>query len=180
MALRPAGATVVAAALTLTLALVAAALAWSEPRLEDARPLGGEASATGALRIADSRGEAAILRAPALAPSGSVVGSLTIHNLGAAAHLTLSRSHLVETPGSGEGSLAEILRLRIRDLTAGSRALVYHGPLASMPALHLGQLPPGASRRYRFAAFWPELGLVDNSLMGSRVRFDYRWQLRRQ
>jgi len=47
-----------------------------------------------------------------------------------------------------------------------------------MPPLHLGLLPPGAKRRYRFVAVLPEPGFVDLALMGSRVRFDYRWQIR--
>jgi hypothetical protein len=57
---------------------------------------------------------------------------------------------------------------------------VYAGPLAAMPTLRLGLLPAGESRRYRFLAFLPEPALLDNSLMGSRLRFDYRWRLTRQ
>lgn len=37
-----------------------------------------------------------------------------------------------------------------------------------------------AAEEARFTASLSEPGLVDNSLMGSGVRFDYRWQLRRQ
>jgi hypothetical protein len=180
MPARPGAATVAAAALSLTLALVAAALAWSQPRIGGGRPLGVSASSAGALRIADSRDEAAILEAPALRPGGSVAGSLTIENLGAPARLILSRRRLVETPDNGGASLADALRLRIHELTVGSQELVYHGSLAAMPTLFLGSLPGGARHRYRFVARLPEPGLVDNGLMGSRVRFDYRWQLRRQ
>jgi hypothetical protein len=176
---RPGRATAVAAGLALTLALAAAALAWSEPKLGSGRPASVGASATGALRIANSRGEAAVLKAPNLAPGASVVGSLTIHNLGAAAHLVLLRRHLVETLGPAGASLAAALRLRIRELTAGSRTPVYHGALAAMPTLRLGRLPAGASRRFRFVAFLPGPGFVDNGLMGSQIRFDYRWRLSR-
>lgn len=177
--MQPARATVVAAALALILALAATALAWSQPQVGENRPVEVEASATGALHIADSRGEAAILRAPALRPGGAVAGALTIENLGAPAHLALSRRDLVETPGPGGASLAAALRLRIRDLSVGAGTLVYRGALTAMPALRLGFLPTGAQRRYRFVASLPEPGLVDNGLMGSRVRFDYHWQLRR-
>jgi hypothetical protein len=177
MLLRPGGATVVAAGLALTLALVAAALAWSQPRqgIGGGTPLG--IAAGGAMRIADSRAERAILETPALAPGGSAVGKVTIDNLGADGRLVLSRSHLVETPGAGGKTLETVLRLRIRDLTAGQGAVVYSGAIAAMPALHLGPLPAGQSRRYRFVARLPEPGLVDNSLMGAGVRFDYRWHL---
>jgi len=176
----PGRATVAAAVLALALALAAAALAETQPRLAENRPLEVGAAATGALRIADSRGEAAILRAPALSPGDSVTGSLTIESLGAPGRLELSRAHLVATPGAGGASLAGALRLSVRELTGGSQALVYRGLLTAMPTLQLGPLPAGAERRYRFDARLPEPGFVDNSLMGSRLRFDYRWRLRGQ
>jgi hypothetical protein len=177
---QPSRATVAAAVLALFLALAAAAPARSGPRLAENHPVETTAAAGGALRISDSRGEAAILRAPALAPGGSVVGTLTIGNLGAPARLELSRGRLAETLGPGGASLAAALRLRIRELTLGSRTLVYDGPLATMPTLHLGLLTTDAERRYRLVASLPEPGFVDNSLMGARVRFDYRWRLRGQ
>jgi hypothetical protein len=180
MRARPGGATVVAAALVLALALAAAALARSNMGLESRHPLGGRAEATGALRIADSRGGNAILSGPPLGPGGKVVGMLTVENLGATAQLKLSRRHLVETLASGGDPLATALRLRVRDLAADGDGLVYHGALAAMPTLRLGLLPAGESRRYRFLAFLPEPGLLDNGLMGSRIRFDFRWHLTRQ
>jgi hypothetical protein len=178
---RPGGATVVAAALVLMLALAAAALAGPTPGLEDRHPVDGHAVTTGALRIADSRGGSAILSGRALGPGGSVVGVLTVENLGATAQLELSRRHLVETLAPGGEPLATALRLRVRDLSdGGGDGLVYHGSLAAMPKLRLGLLSADESRRYRFLAFLPEPGLLDNSLMGSRIRFDYRWHLTRQ
>jgi hypothetical protein len=180
MLVRPGGATVVAAAFLLTLALSVAALAASQPRLDGGRPAEVRASADGALRIADSRGEAAILKVPALAPGGTAVGGLTIQNLGPTARLVLSRSGLLETLGAGGASLADALRLRIRQVDGGNGRTVYAGLLAAMPRLRLGPLPADESRHYRFLAFLPEPGLLDNSLMGSRLRFDYRWHLTRQ
>jgi hypothetical protein len=181
MGMRPGGATVVAAALVLMLTLAVAALAASQPKLDEARPTNNVvAAATGALRIADSRGEGAILRVPALAPGGTAVGGLTIQNLGPSARLVLSRSSLVETFGVGGESLAEALRLRIRHVDGGTGRTVYAGLLAAMPTLRLGSLSADESRRYRFIVFLPEPGLLDNGLMGSRLRFDYRWRLRPQ
>jgi hypothetical protein len=179
MRARPSGATVVVAALALTLALAAASLA-SSARSHDQ---GGEEEvfrlvASGALRIADSRGNAAILSAPALAPGAAVVGKLTIRNRGAPARLLLSRRHLVEMPGPSGTSLIKALRLKIQDATPGSRKIVYSGPLGSMPTLHLGLLPARSWRRYRFLARLPEPGFVDNGLAGSRLRFDYGWRLK--
>jgi len=180
MRAQPGRRTVIAAALAQLLVLVVAALAWSQPRLGENRPLGVGAAAGGALRIADSRGGAAILEAPALRPGGKVAGSLTIENLGPPAGLELSRSHLSERLGAAGASLAAALRLRVHDLSDGAGKLVYQGALIAMPTLHLGNLPTGAQRRYRLVARLPEPGLVDNGLMGARVRFDYRWHLRRQ
>jgi hypothetical protein len=179
MGAQPGRATVAATVLALSLALAAAALARSGPRLAENRPVEGSASAGGALRIADSRGEKAILEAPALAPGAAVTGKLTIENLGSNGRLALSRSRLLEAARAAGSKLAPALRLRIRDITDGRGAVVYAGPLATMPTLQLGPLSGGESRRYRFVATLPEPGLVDNSLMGVRARFDYRWQLRR-
>jgi hypothetical protein len=80
----------------------------------------------------------------------------------------------------GGASLAEALRLRIRHVDGGGGRTVYAGLLAAMPTLRLGPLPADESRHYRFVAFLPEAGLLDNGLMGSRLRFDYRWRLIRQ
>jgi hypothetical protein len=179
MRMRPGGATVAAAVLVLMLALAAVALAGSRSGLEDRHPAVGRATAAGALRIADSRSGAAILKAPALGPGHGVVGVLTIENLGAAASLTLSRRHTVEVLGPDGGSPAAALRLRVRDLSADPDTLVYRGGLTAMPTLQLGVLDPGAKRRYRFAASLPEPGFVDNGLMGAQVSFDYRWHLGR-
>lgn len=177
---RPGGKTVVAAGLALALALGGAALAWSQPQqgISGLKPLG--ISAEGALRIANSRGERAILEAPALAPGGAAVGKVTIDNLGADGRLVLSRPRLLQASGTSATALASALQLRVRDLAPGGEGIVYAGALAAMPALQLGRLPAGESRRYRFVAQLPEPGLLDNSLMGARVRFDYRWHLRRQ
>jgi hypothetical protein len=180
MPAQPGRATVAAAVLALALALAAGAPARSGPRLAENRPVEASAAADGALRIADSRGEGAILRAPALAPGGSAVGTLTIDNLGGPARLDLSRGRLAEAPGPGGTPLASALRLRIRELSLGSRTLVYNGPLAAMPTLHLGLIASDAERRYRFVASLPEPGFVDNGLAGARLRFDYRWRLRDQ
>lgn len=173
----PSRAAVVAAALTLALALATAALGQSERSAAGGHggPLG--ISAAGAFRLEDSRGERAILTAPALAPGATVDGKVTIVNRGRAGRLVLSRRHLTEAPGAGGSSLAQALLLKIRDLSTAGQPIVYSGPLGAMPSLHLGRLPTGASRRYRFLARLPEPGFVDLGLMGAQARFDYFWRL---
>ncbi|HET7416224.1 MAG TPA: hypothetical protein VFJ61_01155 [Solirubrobacterales bacterium] len=162
-------------AAVLVLALAAAALAASSKGRQ-----GGDGSvavaASGNLRIADSRGERAILSAPALAPGHPVAGTVTIRNLGAAAGLALSRHRLTEAPGAGGRLLGDALRLTIHRIS-DPPGLVYHGPLAAMRPLHLGLLAPGAARSYRFVASLPRPRRASGALMGARVRFDYRWRL---
>jgi hypothetical protein len=176
----PSQATIAAAGFVLALSLVATALAGSMPRRAPVH--GGDtrisAAATGAMRIENSRGGGAILRAPALAPGARVAGKVAIGNRGEAGYLVLSRRHLVGTPVAGGASLGDALKLTIRNVTTGAGTLVYSGPLAAMPPLRLGLLPPEAKRRYRFVASLPDPGFVDLALMGSQVRFDYRWQIK--
>jgi hypothetical protein len=141
----PSQATIAAAGFVLALSLVATALAGSAPR--EGQVHGGgvsiSAAAAGAMRIEDSRGGRAILRATALAPGARVVGKVAISNRGEAGHLVLSRQHLVGTPGAGGASLGGALRLTIRNVTTGARTLVYSGPLTAMPPLHLGPAAAG-------------------------------------
>ncbi len=174
----PSQATIAMAGFVLALSLVATALAGEVPKHRDVHGGKLRIAATGAMRIEDSRRGAAILKAPALAPGARVAGKVTIRSLGEPGYLMLSRRHLVGTPGAGDASLADALRLTLRNVTTGARTVVYSGPLAAMPPLRLGLLPPEAKRRYRFAAVLPDPGFVDLTLMGSRVRFDYRWQLK--
>jgi hypothetical protein len=167
----------VAASLVVTLALAAAALAWAagEPRRPGARALATAAS--GQMRVTTSRGGAAVLSAAALAPGGEVEGAVTIHNRGHTGSLLLRARNLSERPGPEGGSLGSALHLAVTDVTAGSEATVYSGPLTTMPTLRLGLLPGGTKRRYRFTASLPEPGIVDNALAAAAIDFDYSWKL---
>jgi hypothetical protein len=171
---RPAAAALAALAL---FALAASALAW--PR----RDVGGSprrslsVSAGGALRVGSSLGEGAILTVPALAPGASASGRVAIGNRGAAGSLILSARNLEDRPGPGGGSLSRVLRLSVRDVTAGSDAIAYSGTVASLRRLRLGVLAPRASRHYLLVATLPEPGGLADELAGSELRFDLRWKL---
>lgn len=173
----PSRATIVAACLAWALALASAAVAWVAPNPKQ----GGEGklnlSASGAMSVDNSRAEAAILKTPALAPGGRAVGKVTIRNNGDQGYLVLSRRNLVEKPGADGTSVGDVLELTVRSIAAEAEPVVYSGRLTAMPALRLGRVPPAAKRRFRFVARLPEPGRVDNALMGSKVRFDYRWRL---
>lgn len=173
----PTRATLVAAWLVLALTLATAALARVQPEWA----YGGREVAfatSGALRIEDSRRGAAVFDVAALAPGEAVVGRVTIANQGDPGYLVLSRQRTIERPGLGGLSLAQALRLTIRNLNPNTHPVVYSGALAAMPPLNLGPLGKTGERRYRFVAYLPEPGLPDNDLMGARVRFDFRWRIR--
>lgn len=171
----PCRATIVAACLAL--APAATALAWMSPDPEKDGDGKLNLSATGAMSIDNSRAEAAILKAPALAPGGRSVGKVTIRNNGDPGYLALARRNLVEVPGAGGASLGAVLKLTVRSIADEAGTVLYSGPLTAMPTLRLGRVPAAARRRFRFVASVPDTGRVDNALMGAKVRFDYRWRL---
>lgn len=171
----PGRAAIVAAACVLLLALAAAALGFAAA--ESQPPAGAVAlSASGQMRLASSRGSRAILVARNLAPGQTVSGATTVRSLGAEGRLVLTARKLVERPGLAGGSLAQVTRLKIIDLSRRPHTVVYSGALAKMPRLHLGLLPAHSKRSYRFLAKLPDPGL-DNSLSGGELELDYRWQL---
>jgi hypothetical protein len=136
------------------------------------------ARAAGALAIADSRAGAAVLEAGNLAPGHPVSGAVTIGNAGAVpGALSLSLQGLRDQAGPGGGVLSGSLRLLVRDVTGGSEAVLYRGPLAAMPRLDLGILGPDERRRYSFQALLPESSVPDNSTQGARSSFDLAWAL---
>jgi hypothetical protein len=173
----PSRATIATVCLAWALALASAAVAWMAPNPKQ----GGEGrrnlSASGAMSVDNSRAEAAILKPSALAPGGRAVGKVTIRNNGDPGYLVLSRRNLVERSGANGASLGDVLELTVRSIAAEAETVVYSGRLTAMPTLRLGRVPAAAKRRFRFVARLPEPGGVDNALMGSKVRFDYRWRL---
>ncbi len=137
--------------------------------------------AHGALRIAGSSGERAILTAHSLAPGGKVRGRVEIRNTGSrAAALRLAALHLRNGGGSG-ATMAGSLRLVVRDLTSRSTGIVYNGPFSGLGRLRVGALAPGEKRIYSFVARLPRSNpdVVDNRLAGAWTKVDFRWKLTR-
>ena len=162
------------------MAIGAAALVFAFSGLGSASAQPLSASASGAMRISGSSANQAILFASNLAPGGSVRGSVDIRNSGKGpAALTLAPLNLTDLPGPGGGALSPVLALTVRDVTAGSDAIVYSGPFGAMHSLRVGALAKGERRRYSFVATLPEFGssLVDNAYMASQTSVDYRWSL---
>lgn len=162
----------------LAIGTLALALAFSELGKAAPRPL--RAKATGAMRIADSSANAAILTASAMAPGGSVRGSVEIRNTGdSVAALSLTAEGLREAPGLGGALLSPTLRLTVRDVTAHSDAIVYSGSFGGLHTVRVGALAGGERRRYAFTVLWPTDGTpqADDPLAGARSEVDYRWKL---
>jgi Ca2+-binding RTX toxin-like protein len=158
------------------LALGIVALAWALSGLgrASAKPL--EAKAHGAMRIAASNANGAILSASDLAPGGSVSGTVTIGNRGSRpAALKLAALNLQE----GGGPLAGALLLTVRDQSRHSEGIVYTGTLAGLHSVRAGALAPGERRRYGFVATLPgsPATLTDSALAGAWARVDFRWSL---
>jgi hypothetical protein len=171
----PGRAAIVGAVGVLLLALAAVALGFTAS--ESRRAVVPVAlSAGGQMRLVSSRGSRAIFVARNVAPGATVGGTTTVRSLGADGRLILTARNLADQPGPGGGSVASAARLKIVDLSRRPRRVVYSGSLARMPRLHLGLLPAHAKRSYRFLAKLPDAGL-DNSLSGSELKLDYRWQL---
>jgi spore coat-associated protein N len=120
---------------------------------------GLELSASGALRIANSRDGEAVLSAADMRPGDQVSGSVTVLNRGTApAHLRLHSS-------PPRGRLGEVLRMTI----AGRE-----GTLAELAGCRdLGTVGSGQSRTYRFTARLPRT--AGNPYARASVSADERW-----
>lgn len=162
------------------LALGACALALAFSGLGRAATPALTSVASGALRIAGSDANRAILRAANLAPGDEVRGTAEIRNASEdPAALSLSALGLRDVAGPGGGLLSTKLRLTVRDVTAGADAIVYSGPFAGLGTIRAGALATGERRRYEFTATLPGAGpaALDDSFAGSATGIDYRWTL---
>lgn len=129
-------------------------------------------AATGDVKLANSRGGAAIVSAAGMNPGDAVTGSVTISNSGdAPAKLALSKSQLVDNPGVGGGRLSDALYLSVDDLSIGRR--VYEGPLASMPRFPLAPIPAGGHHAFRFVVRMSQTRGDAYQLSSTSVRFDW-------
>jgi hypothetical protein len=161
------------------LALGAVALALAFSGLGRAATPALSSAASGALRIAGSDGNRAILRAANLAPGDQVHGAAEIRNASEdSAALTLSALGLHDVAGPGGGLLSTTLKLTVRDVTSRADAIVYSGPFAGLRTLRAGALAPGEKRRYEFTASLPGgSATLDDYFAGASTGIDYRWTL---
>jgi hypothetical protein len=162
---------------TIAMALTAFGLAFAVPgeRREPARA--ALASATGAVRITNSREGQAVFTAAAVRPGEGVTGTVRIGNAGDAAGLfTVGPSGLSDIPGPNGGPLSERARLVLVDVTnVQSPATVYAGPPARLDEIALGTIVPGRHRDYMVSMTLPEAA-DDNRYQGSTLSLGFEWR----
>lgn len=158
------------AAVVVSFSLAALAFGWGGREL-------GKAGMGETLRLSSSAGGRPILSGANLAPGATVAGAVTIRNRGKApGTLALSRRAAIEQAGLGGALLGGALQLTVRDTTSRSDAILYAGPLATMPRLRVAYLEPGEARKYSFEATLPDSAGA-SALEAAQTSFDYRWKL---
>ena len=136
-------------------------------------------SATGKVKIKNSRGGDALLGMQHMLPGDRVSGTVKIGNGSrkARARFYLGLSKLVETKGPGGGRLSYRLVLVVKQLSSRRRAKVlYRGPLRRMPLMALGTFRPRVTRTYKFTVLFPEgPSSLDNRFQRSAVSLQFTW-----
>jgi spore coat-associated protein N len=129
--------------------------------------------ATGDLRLSNSAEGQAIFQATALAPGGSVSGTVRLTNGGTLpGDLSLQQLDVSDQPGPGGGRLSDVVTLQITDVTGGSSIPVFAGQLSALGSRPLGAIGPNESRTFRFTATLPDTG---NAFAGSALTARYAW-----
>jgi len=135
-------------------------------------------TASGALRIANSREGQAVFTAASMRPGEGVSGTLRISNAGAApGRFSVRRSAVSDVPGPGGGRLSQRVELVLFDVTDVQRPVtVYAGPPAGLASVDLGTFAAGARRDYLVAATLPDGGATDNRYQGSTLSLGFEWR----
>jgi hypothetical protein len=164
-------------AATLLMALTALGLAVAAPGDDRGVRLDLQ-SASGAVRIANSREGRAVFAAASMRPGEGVSGTLRIGNSGdVAGRFSVRRGSVADIPGPGGGRLSQRVELVLFDVTdVGHPVTVYAGPPAGLDAVELGTFAPGARRDYLVAATLPEGGATDNRYQGASLSLGFEWR----
>jgi hypothetical protein len=179
------------AALVVAAAVAAIALAAhaTEPA-STLRPL-LTATATGHLKMQNSRRGQALVRFHDADPGDTVRGRVTLNDSGATrvAKTYLSVDRVTDVPGPYGGRLSGALRVRIVRLhwRGHGRRLKYRGALLALKNKRVGTwLRSGKPRTYAVRVLLPDQATPpgptggDNAYQGSRVSFRLVWGIRRR
>jgi hypothetical protein len=157
---------------TLAMSLTALGLAIAAPGRGDQDARVALASASGAVRITNSKEGQAVLNASAMRPGQAVGGTVRIGNAGSERGLFAVRPlALHDVPA---GMLSQHLELVLRDVTnVLAPTTVFSGPPAAFSQIVLGTIAPGAYRDYRVDITLP--ASADNRFQGSSLSLGFEW-----
>jgi hypothetical protein len=88
----------------------------------------------------------------------------------------LGTDTLVDHPGAGGGSLAEVLTVEVMDVTSPDEPLlVYSGAPAGLSGIDLGTFAEGAARSYRVIVRFPQVDVDSEVFAGSSLDLGLQW-----
>jgi len=139
-------------------------------------------SAEGPVTLGSNKSGRALLEGESIKPGDSITGLVTLTNEGdETGALALAIDGLQDSPGIYGGSLSNVLRVRLEDLTSGSQPV--ETTLTRSAPIELADLGGRQSRTYRVIAHFPDTGrpagpaLGDNLQQGASVAVGLAWNL---
>ena len=139
-------------------------------------------SAEGPVTLGSNKSGRALLEGESIKPGDSITGLVTLTNEGdETGALALAIDGLQDSPGIYGGSLSNVLRVRLEDLTSGSQPV--ETTLTRSAPIELADLGGRQSRTYRVIAHFPDTGrpagpaLGDNLQQGASVEVGLAWTL---
>jgi hypothetical protein len=117
------------------------------------------------------------LEAQALTPGQRVTGSALVRNEGdAPGRFYLGTDRLVDRPGAGGGSLADVLTVEVVDVSSPDEPLlVYSGSPGGLSGIDLGTFAQGAARSYRVIVWFPQCDVDSEVFAGSSLDLGLQW-----
>ena len=142
----------------------------------------GRLAAVGPVTLSSSRPGVAILHADRLRPGDKVAGILSLTNKGdKPGVLALAVTGRHDRPGAYGGSLGNVLKLKVEDLSG--RTPARESVVNQASSFALGTLTGRETRTYRVTATFPDGGIPptaftgDNALQGASVELSLQWNL---
>lgn len=138
---------------------------------------------SGVLTQTNNKDNTAILTAERMVPGDERTGEVKIENTGDVSGVfSLSSKAGTNEAGPNGGQLADVLRLKVDDVTGTRARTLYDGKYTTrLTNVAAGEIKGGSSRRYRFTVKFPDSGKPsgnttgDNAYQGSRTTTEYTW-----
>jgi spore coat-associated protein N len=167
----------------LTVILILAALAITLAALVGAPDANRDAptldliNRSGNVEIQNSLEGLPIISVANLKPGDTASGQVTLKNTGTArGHFYLAPLDLVSDPGSGGGTLAENLIVRVILTKSAATSKKYDGLLSKMGTVKAGNFRPQESGTYEFAVKAKDTGIPAPPTLSRPVRGDNKYQ----